>query len=93
VRQHSRGPAQQEAPLDAPKSSAPARPTESPATRLPDHELIRLEAARHPERTHSEHVEAAREIAGRTYVENLRRISPAARATLSREFGAEDLGL
>ncbi len=40
----------------------------------PDHELIRLDAAAHPERTYSEHVEAARVIAGRTYVEDLRRI-------------------
>ena len=77
--------------MDAPKSSAPARTTKDPAPRLPDHELIRLDAAAHPERTHSEHVEAAREIAGRTYVEDLRRISPAAQATLSRELEAEDL--
>jgi hypothetical protein len=60
--------------------------------RLPDHELIRLDAA-HPERTYSEHLEAAREIAGRTYVEDLRRITPAAQATLSRELEADDLGL
>ena len=77
--------------MDAPKSSAPARPTEDTAPRLPDHELIRLEAAAYPGRTHSEHVEAAREIAGRTYVEDLRRLSPAAHATLSRELEAEDL--
>ena len=76
--------------MDAPKSSAPARPTEDSATRLPDHELIRLDAAAHPGRTHGQHLEAAREIAGRTYVEDLRRISPAARATLSRELEAED---
>ena len=44
------------------------------APRVPDHELIRLEAAAHPERTYSEHVEAARAIAGLTYVEDLRRI-------------------
>jgi len=44
------------------------------ARRVPDHELIRLDAAAHPERTYSEHVEVAREIAGRTYVEDLRRI-------------------
>ena len=75
------------------KSSAPAHPTKDPAPRLPDHELIRLDAAAHPERTPSEHEAAAREIAGRTYVEDLRRISPAAQATLSRELEAEDLGL
>jgi len=40
----------------------------------PDHELIRLEAAAHPERSYREHVEAAIAIAGRTYVEDLRRI-------------------
>jgi len=39
-----------------------------------DHELIRLEAAANPGRTYSEHVEAAIAIAGRTYVEDLRRI-------------------
>ena len=46
----------------------------STAPRVPDHELIRRDAAAHPERLPSEHVEAAREIAGRTYVEDLRRI-------------------
>ena len=70
--------------MDAPKSSAPC---------LPDHELIRQDAADHPGRTYSEHVEAARRVAGRTYVEDLRRISPAAQATLSREIEADDLGL
>jgi len=75
------------------KSSAPAHPTKAPAPRLPDHELIRLDAAAHPERTHAEHVQAAREIAGRTYREDLRRISPAAMATLARELEAEDINL
>jgi hypothetical protein len=79
--------------MDTPKSSAPAHPPKDPAPRLPDHELICLDAAAQPERTHSEHVEAAREIAGRTYVEDLRRITPAAQATLSRELEADDLGL
>ena len=79
--------------MDYRKDNVPCVPTEGPAPRLSDHELIRLDAAAHPERTHSEHVEAAREIAGRTYVEDLRRISSAAQATLSREFEAEDLGL
>ena len=41
---------------------------------VPDHELIRRDAAAHPERSYREHVEAARAIAGRTYVEDLRRI-------------------
>jgi hypothetical protein len=72
------------------KSSAPARTTKDPAPRLPDHELIRLDAAAHLERTYSEHLEAAREIAGRAYVEHLRRISPAAQAALSRDPEAED---
>jgi hypothetical protein len=79
--------------VDAPKSSAPARTSKDPAPRLPDHELIRLDAAAHPERTYGEHVMAAREIVGRTYVEDLRRTSPAAQATLSRELEADDLGL
>ncbi len=48
--------------------------TEHSAPRLPDHEKIRLDAAAHPERTYSEHVQAAREIAGETYREDLRRI-------------------
>ncbi|MEJ7872428.1 MAG: hypothetical protein WKF67_09225 [Rubrobacteraceae bacterium] len=60
---------------------------------LPDHELIRLNARRHPERSYSEHVEAARSIAGRTYVEDLSRISPAANLALSRDLEAEDRGL
>jgi hypothetical protein len=66
---------------------------QSIAPRLADHEVIRRDAAAPPERTHAEHVEAAREIAGRTYVEDLRRISPAAQATLSRELEAEEMGL
>jgi hypothetical protein len=65
----------------------------STVPRVPDHELIRLDAAAHPGRTHAEHVEAAREIAGRTYVEDLRRVSPAAHATLYRELEAEERGL
>ncbi len=44
------------------------------APKLPDHELIRRDAAAHPERTYSEHIEAARAIAGRPYVEDLRRL-------------------
>ncbi len=44
------------------------------ATKLPDHEQIRLEAARHPERTPSQHEDAARRIAAVSYVEALRRI-------------------
>ncbi len=60
---------------------------------LPDHELIRRDARRHPERSYREHVEAARAIAGRTYRRDLSRISPAADLALSRELEAEDLGL
>ncbi len=44
------------------------------APRVPDHELIRLDAAAHPERSYREHIQAAREIAGETYREDLRRI-------------------
>lgn len=79
--------------MDHRKHNAPRVPTKDPAPRLPDYELIRLDAAAHPERTPSEHEAAAREIAGRTYLEDLRRISPAARATLSRELEADDLVL
>lgn len=63
------------------------------APSVPDHERIRLGAASHPERTYSEHVEAAREIAGETYVEDLSRISPAAQAALSRDVEDEEMGL
>jgi hypothetical protein len=80
-------------PIDTPKSSAPTRTTKDPAARLPDHELIRLNAAAHPGRTYGEHGEAAREIAVRAYVEDLRRISLPAQATLSGELEDEDLGL
>jgi hypothetical protein len=70
--------------MDTSKSSAP---------RLPDHELIRRAAAAHPERLPSEHVKAARTIAGRTYRRDLSRISPGANAALSRALEAEELGL
>ncbi len=63
------------------------------AARLPDHALIRLDARRNLERLPSEHEAAARAIAGRTYVEDLSRISPAANLALSRDLEAEDLGL
>lgn len=63
------------------------------APRVPDHELIRREAAAHPERTPSEHEAAARRIAGKTYREDLRKISPAAWAELDRELQDEELGL
>ena len=53
--------------MDTPKDSAPA-------PRLPDHELLRLDAAAHPERSYAEHIQAARVIAGRTYTEDLRKI-------------------
>ncbi len=45
-----------------------------PDARLPDHERIRRDAAAHPERSYREHIQAAREIAGETYREDLRRI-------------------
>ena len=51
------------------------------ATRVPDHERIRRDAAAHPERSYREHVAAARAIAGRTYVEDLRRIGERERAS------------
>jgi len=65
----------------------------STAPRVPDHELIRRDAAAHPDRLPSEHEAAARRIAGETYREDLSRISPAAMAALSRDLEAEDLGL
>ena len=46
----------------------------STAPRVPDHELIRLDAAANPRRSYREHVEAARAICGETYVGDLRRI-------------------
>ncbi len=55
------------------------------APRLPDHELIRRDAAAHPERTYNEHVRAARAIAGETYVEALRRIQRREDKRLDRE--------
>ncbi len=67
--------------------------TEHSAPRLPDHELIRLDAAANPQRSYREHIEASRDICGETYVEDLRRISPAANAALSCELGDEELGL
>ncbi len=62
-------------------------------SRVPDHELIRRDARQHPERSYREHVQASRDICGETYVEDLRRISPAANAALSRELEDEELGL
>ena len=47
--------------------------TKTTAPSVPDHELIRRDAA-HPERGYREHVEAAREIAAKSYREDLRRI-------------------
>ena len=44
------------------------------APRVPDHELIRLDAAAHPERTYSEHDQASRAILGEQYLEDLRRV-------------------
>jgi len=45
------------------------------APRVADHELIRLDAAANPQRSYRQHIEAAREIAGETYREDLRRIA------------------
>ena len=39
-----------------------------------DHQLIRLDAQEHPERTPSQHEDAARTIAAAGYVEDMRRI-------------------
>ncbi len=64
-----------------------------PEGSVPDHERIRRDAAANPQRSYREHIEAARSIAGRTYRDDLARISPAAQASLSRDLEAEDLGL
>jgi hypothetical protein len=54
--------------------------TERTAPRLPDHELIRRDAAANPERSYSEHVAASRAILGEQYREDLRRIAVRERA-------------
>lgn len=66
---------------------------EAARCRVPDHEMIRRDAAAHPERTYSEHVEAARRMAAQTYRDDLARISPAAQAALSRELETEEMAL
>ena len=45
-----------------------------PEGSVPTHEKIRRDAAAHPERTYSEHVQASRAILGAEYIETLRRI-------------------
>jgi len=47
---------------------------------VPDHERIRRDAAAHPERSYSEHVEASRAILGEQYLDDLRRIQARERA-------------
>ncbi len=47
------------------------------ATQPPDHEEIREDAARHPERTYRESVEAAREIAAPAYRAEIHRLMAA----------------
>lgn len=66
---------------------------QSSPSRVPVHELIRRDAAAHPGRTYSEHVEAARRIAAPQYREDLEHISAAAWAELDRQLEAEDLDL
>ncbi len=56
------------------------------ARHLPDHEKIRRDSAANPQRSYSEHVQASRAIAGRTYVEDLKRAQ-------RRELEADELGL
>lgn len=72
--------------MDVSKSSASSEA-------VPAHELIRLDAAAHPERLPSEHEAAARRIAGKEYRRGLSRISRAANEALSRELEAEEMGL
>ena len=54
------------------ESSAPAHPPT-------DHQCILQDAREHPERTYSEHVEAAERIAAESYREELRRLMRAGR--------------
>ena len=67
--------------------------SKSSASRTPAHELISRDAAAHPERTHSERIEAALRIAAPEYREQLARISPAAWAEIYRELEDDELGL
>jgi len=67
--------------------------TEHNAPSTPVHELIRLDAAAHPDRLPSEHEAAARRIAAKIYRDDLARITRAAWAELDRELVADDLGL
>jgi hypothetical protein len=53
--------------------------TQDTAPKVPDHEQIRRDAQEHPERTPSQHADAALRIAARTYVEDLRRLMVAGR--------------
>ena len=55
-------------------------------SRVPDHELIRRDAAANLQRSYREHIEASRDICGETYVEDLRRIQ-------RRQLEEEELGL
>ncbi len=47
---------------------------------VPTHERIRQDAAAHPERSYSEHVQASRAILGAEYQEDLRRVQERERA-------------
>jgi len=55
----------------------------APTAKIPDHELIRLDAAAHPERTYSEHEAAARSIAAVSYRGEIRAMMKA--GTLDEE--------
>ncbi len=57
--------------------------TQDTAPKAPDHELIRLDAAEHPERSYREHIEAARRIAAPSYRAEIHRLMAA--GTLDEE--------
>lgn len=59
---------------------------------LEDHERIRQEAADHPERTPSEHEEAARRVAVESYREDLARITQAERNAYDDDTAAQPEG-
>ncbi len=61
--------------------------------RLPDHELIRLDAAANPQRSYREHIEASRDICGETYVEDLRRIQRSSAAANAARDPAHASGI
>jgi hypothetical protein len=71
---HRKGPASVSSGTTAHRKDTTVDTQDSTVPSVPDHELIRLDAAANPQRSYREHIEAARDICGETYVEDLRRI-------------------